>query len=194
MLKNLDKDDDGALSREEAEKEFGGFFDNQDANKDGKVSRDEWDMVIKFMTEGKDAGFALESGAKGDVKDSAFAWKLAKGLPYIASGIAYQNQYVMVRDGGIVHAVDLKTGKNVYQERAAEAGRYYASPVAANGHLYVTSLDEGVITVLKAGSEKAEVVAKNPPLGERTSATPAIADNTLYVRTAATLYAFAEQK
>jgi outer membrane protein assembly factor BamB len=39
-----------------------------------------------------------------------------------------------------------------------------------------------------------ETVATNPKLGERTSATPAIADNTLYVRTAGHLYAFAERK
>ena len=38
-----------------------------------------------------------------------------------------------------------------------------------------------------------EVVAENPPLGERVAATPAIADNTLYIRTAGHLYAFAEQ-
>jgi hypothetical protein len=37
-------------------------------------------------------------------------------------------------------------------------------------------------------------VAKNPPLGERTAATPAIADDTLYVRTAEHLYAFVNKK
>jgi hypothetical protein len=37
------------------------------------------------------------------------------------------------------------------------------------------------------------VLAKNPPLGERLSATPAIADDTLYVRTAGNLYAFANK-
>lgn len=194
LLKGLDKDNDGALSRAEAEKDFGGFFDNQDANKDGKVTRDEWDLIIKFLTEGKDTAFALKPGAKADVTESQFAWKLEKGLPYVASGIAYENQYVMVRDGGIVHAVDLKTGKRLYQERVAAAGKYYASPVAANGCIYFTALDDGAITVLKAGADKADVVASNPPLGERTAATPAIANDTLYVRTAESLYAFAEEK
>ena len=51
---------------------------------------------------------------------------------------------------------------------------------------------DGTITVLKAGATSPEVVAKNPPLGERIGATPAIADNTLYVRTAEHLYSFSE--
>jgi hypothetical protein len=63
--------------------------------------------------------------------------------------------------------------------------------VAANGHIYLTSLYDGAITVLKAGTASPQVVATNPPLGERTAATPAIADDTLYIRTAGHLYAFA---
>jgi hypothetical protein len=38
------------------------------------------------------------------------------------------------------------------------------------------------------------VVTKNPPLGERVAATPAITDDTLYVRTEKHLYTFAEKK
>ena len=99
----------------------------------------------------------------------------------------------MVKDGGIVTAYDAETGAEVYQRRAAASGTYYASPVAANGHIYFTSLERR-ITVLKAGSEKPVVVAKNTSLEERTAATPAIADDTLYVRTDKHLYAFAEKK
>ena len=57
-----------------------------------------------------------------------------------------------------------------------------------------TSLQDGTITVVKAGSGKPEVLATNPKLGERTAATPAIADNTLFVRTEKHLYAFAQKK
>ncbi len=195
LLKNLDKDKDGALSRKEAEKTFGDFFDSQDTNKDGKVTRDEWDTILKFMAEGKNTAFALRPGGSGDVTKSHVLWKKTRGLPYIASAIVYRGQYVMVKDGGLVTAYDAKTGKEVYlQQRAAAAGPYYASPVAANGHIYFTSLHDGVVTVLKAGADKPELVAKNPELGERVAATPAIADDTLYVRTAKHLYAFAEKK
>jgi hypothetical protein len=93
-----------------------------------------------------------------------------------------------------VTAYDTTTGDELYQKRAVASGDYYASPVAANGHIYFASLTDGTITVLKAGSNTPEVVAKNPPLGERLAATPAIANDTLYVRTAGHLYAFSEEK
>jgi outer membrane protein assembly factor BamB len=66
--------------------------------------------------------------------------------------------------------------------------------VAANGHIYFTDLDDGAITVLKAGTVVPKVVAENPKLNESVAATPAIADDSLYVRTARHLYAFAVQK
>jgi len=53
---------------------------------------------------------------------------------------------------------------------------------------------DGAVTVLKAGAASPEVAAENPPLGERVAATPAIADNTLFIRTEKHLYAFAEPK
>jgi outer membrane protein assembly factor BamB len=193
LLKDLDKDNDGAISRAEGEKAFQGFFDNQDTNKDGKISREEFETIVKFMSEGKNSAFALRAGGSGDVTTSHTLWKRTKGLPYVASAILYEGQYVMVKDGGIVIACDADTGTPAYQERIAAAGRYYASPVAASGAIYFASLENGAVTVLKAGSEKPVVLALNPELGERCSATPAIADNTLYIRTAAHLYAFAEK-
>jgi outer membrane protein assembly factor BamB len=193
-LKQLDTDKDGSLSRAEAEKAFAGFFDTQDTNKDGQITREEYDVILKFMADGKSSAFALRSGGSGDVTSSHMLWQQTKGLPYIASAIVVRGQYVMIKDGGIVTAYDAQTGKEIYMQRAAAAGKYYASPVAANDAIYFTSLEDGTITVLKAGTNKPEVLAQNPKLDERVGATPAIADNTLYVRTEKHLYAFAEPK
>jgi outer membrane protein assembly factor BamB len=196
LLKQGDTNKDGVLSREEAQKTFmKDFFDSVDANHDGKVTREEWDALLKFFSEGKNSAFALKGGGTGDVTSSHVLWMKTKGLPYIPSALVYRGQCVMVKDGGLVTAYDAKTGKDLYvQERIVAPGRYYASPVAANGHIYFTSLDGGAVTVLKAGSAKPEVIAKNPKLGERVAATPAIADNVLYIRTDKHLYAFAENK
>ena len=121
-------------------------------------------------------------------------WKQTKGLPYVPSAIVYRGQYVMVKDGGIVTAYDAKTGDELYQKRAVAAGSYYASPVAANGHIYFVSLDDGAVTVLEGRLPPSR---KSWPRTRRSanasSATPAIADDTLYVRTAGHLYAFAAE-
>src|SRR5262249_23487135 len=143
----------------------------------------------------KNSAFALKAGGSGDVTNSHVLWKRTKGLPYVPSALVYRDQYVMVKDGGLVTAYDAKTGRELYvQERVAAPGRYFASPVAANGHIYFPALEEGPVPALKAGSEKPIVAAKNPKLGERTAATPALADNVLYVRTDKHLYAFAGEK
>jgi outer membrane protein assembly factor BamB len=196
MLKQAGEEKLGHLTREGFDKTFmKGFFDHQDANMDGKITRDEWEHMLKFMTEGKNSAFAVKAGGMGDVSKSHVVWRdKSKGLPYVTSALAYRGQYVMVKDGGFVTALDSETGKEIYRERVIDQGNYYASPVAANGHIYFTSLGDGVVTVLKAGSAKAEVVAVNPKLGERVSATPAIANDTLYIRTDGHLYAFAEKK
>jgi outer membrane protein assembly factor BamB len=195
LLKQADTNKDGILSREEAAKTWlKDSFDVFDANQDGMLTREEWDEVLKFIAEGKSSAFALKGGGKGDVTKSHVLWTQTKGMPYVSSSIVYHGQLVMVKDGGLVTAYDAKTGKELYQERIAATGRYYASPVAANGYIYFTSLDDGTVTVLKAGMEKPKVATKNPKLGERTAATPAISDDTLYVRTAHHLYAFAEKK
>ncbi len=196
LLKLGDTDKDGVLSKAEAQKTFlKDSFDSLDANKDGKITRDEWNRLLKLISEGRSSAFALSPGGTGDVSRSHIRWKKTKGLPYVPSAIVYRGQMVMVKDGGFVSAYDAKTGEEVYlQERVAAAGRYYASPVAANGHIYFTSLDDGTVTVFKAGTAKPELVARNSKLGERVSATPAIAHNTLYLRTESKLYAFAQKK
>lgn len=196
LLKLADTNKDGVLSKEEAQKTMlKDFFDNQDDNKDGLLTREEYEATMKFMMEGKNSAFALKPGASGEVTESQVLWKKKKGLPWIASAIAYRGQLVMVKDGGMVTAYDIKSGKDVYvQERVAAGGRYYATPVAANGHIYLVTFDDGAVTVLKAGADKPTVVAKNPKLNERVAATPAIADDTLYIRTDKHLYAFGEKK
>jgi outer membrane protein assembly factor BamB len=193
MAQAGDDDKDGAVSKQEAEDTFlKDFFSNQDINKDGKITHQEWDAILQFMAAARNSAFALKAGGTGDVTETHVRWKKKKGLPYVPTAILYRGQYVMVKDGGIVTAYDAETGDQIYYERPIASGNYYASPVAANGNIYFTSLTEGIVTVLKGGTDKPEKVVENPPLGERVAATPAIADDTLYVRTAGHLYAFAE--
>ncbi len=74
-------------------------------------------------------------------------------------------------------------------ERLGVAGPYIASPVAANGRIYIPA-NKGVITVINATNEL-NILAKND-LNEKIYTTPAIVGNTIYIRTTAHLYAFGE--
>jgi outer membrane protein assembly factor BamB len=191
---DADANHDGILSKEESQKTMiKDFFENQDQNHDGLLTRDEWEGMLKFISAAKNSAFALKLGGTGDLTETNILWQKTVGLPYVASGIAYRGQYVLVKDGGIVTAYNAKSGDVLYTKRVAAAGSYYASPVAADGRIYLASLTDGAVTVLKAGVAEPEVVAENPPLGERMAATPAIADDTLFIRTAGHLWAFAKQ-
>jgi outer membrane protein assembly factor BamB len=95
----------------------------------------------------------------------------------------------MVQDGGMVSSLDAKTGKPFYlQERLEAIGSYYASPVAADGRVYLASL-AGKITVVQAGGDKPEVLHQ-ADFGDKIFATPALVDDHLYLRTHDKLYAF----
>jgi outer membrane protein assembly factor BamB len=196
LLKQADMDKDGAVSKAEFEKTpFKDGFDSFDFNHDGKITRDEWDLVLASIYGGKSSALAISASGRGNISRSHIVWRKTKGLPTISTAIVYRGQMVMVKSGGLVTAYDAKTGSEIYtQERAAAPGRYYASPVAANGNIYLTSLEDGVVTVIKAGTAKPERLVKNPKFGERVTATPAIADDTIYLRTASKLYAFADKK
>jgi outer membrane protein assembly factor BamB len=89
----------------------------------------------------------------------------------------------------MVSCFDAKTGKPFYQQERLEAAeKYYASPVAADGRIYVVSVP-GKLTVIKAGGDKPEILHQ-ANFAERTVGTPALAGNRLYLRTETQLYAF----
>ena len=193
VLKDLDKDKNGEISKSEGAKALGSFFDNYDLNRDGKITREEYQDQVNLLLEGKNGCYAIKPGGSGDITETHMLWKASRGMGYIPSAVGYKGQLIMVKDGGIVTGVDAKTGKALYMERLGAPGEYFASPVAANGNVYFAS-NQGVMTVLKVGPKDGKVIAKAPKLDEHIGATPAIADNALYVRTNKHLYAFAARK
>jgi outer membrane protein assembly factor BamB len=189
ILKQAGEEKLGYLTKEGSEKTMmKGFFDNNDLNKDGKITRDEWDTLIKFLKSGENRAVALKADGKGDV-----AWSYTKHLPYIPSPLVYRDRVYWLKDGPQMTCLAVKTGKPVYEGERLKAGaRYYSSPVAANGHIYIASL-EGVVAVVAAGEEAPDVVY-SVKLDEGVRATPAIAHDTLYVRSDKFLYAFRATK
>jgi outer membrane protein assembly factor BamB len=95
-----------------------------------------------------------------------------------------------VKDGGILSSLDARSGEELKLARVSGAiDKYYASPVAADGKIYLLS-ETGKLAVLSHGGDW-KVLRVNE-LGETWYETPAIADGRLYVRTETTLYAFGQ--
>lgn len=147
-----------------------------------------------FITGGYPPGramYAFRSGAVGDISlkpdqetNDFIAWRSSKGSPYTPTPIIYDNLFYTCADNGVLSAYDAKTGELVYQERLPSS--FSASPVAADGKLYLSSQD-GDVFVVKAGRQF-ELLATNA-MGQALMATPAISDGLLIVRGENTIYA-----
>jgi outer membrane protein assembly factor BamB len=132
--------------------------------------------------------FAIRLEGQGDKTDSAVRWKYQRPVPQVPSTLLYQNVLFMVNDGGILVSFDPATGNVLKQGRLEGAiDKYFASPVGADGKVWFCSQD-GSVSVISAKGEW-EILAVNK-LDEEIFATPAIADNRLYIRTQSALYCF----
>lgn len=186
----FDKNKDGAITPDEvAGTQMESFLRGMDYNRDGKLTAEDLDAMKANMAKGENVLVAVKPGGKGELTESQVAWKQTRGLPYVPSPLYYNERVYLVRDGGMVSSFDARTGQPHYQQERIEAiGSYYASPVAANGRIYLASLN-GRVTVLLAGGDK-PTIAHQADFGERISATPALVGKALYLRTATALYAF----
>jgi len=126
---------------------------------------------------------AVKLGGKGTLGDEHLAWRETRNIgkkpsPVLVDGLLYN-----IDDGGITMCLDARTGKRLWRERIE--GNYSASPIYANGRIYVSN-QEGRTTVIKAGREF-EVIAEND-LDEGFMASPAVVGDALFLRTNTHLY------
>jgi outer membrane protein assembly factor BamB len=161
--------------------------------KDRKITRKEWDAYVNYKASGRNVALSLKPGGKGDLTNTPHVrWRADKGLPYLASPLVYRGLMYTVTEHGLLSSHDVKTGKPVQLTRRVRlGGKAFASPVAAGGHIYLCGTD-GSVVVRKAGKETAPV--SSAQLDDRIAATPAIAGNTIYIRTDRSLYAFAAKE
>jgi outer membrane protein assembly factor BamB len=162
------------------------IFDGMDKDKDGLITREELIANLSFKR-GKPMLMAVRPGGRGDVTDTHVAWQLNRSIPEIPSPVFFEDRIYMIRNGGILTSVNALTGKVVYDQRLEGSGQYSASPVIANGHLFLVS-NQGLVTVVKA-ADTFELVSQHA-LGEPAFVTPAFDATTIYLRTATHLCAF----
>jgi outer membrane protein assembly factor BamB len=188
-LEKNDKNHDGVITFDEFDPGSREFARGMDRDHDGKITKADWDLVLAGAARSKNVLVAVKPGGQGNITQSHVAWNATRGLPYVPSPLFYKDRLYIIRDGGMVSCFDARTGKPFYsQERLEAADKYYASPVAADGRIYLASL-AGKLTVLKAGGDRPETL-QQANFGERIFATPAPVGKNLYLRTVSKLYAF----
>ena len=132
---------------------------------------------------------AIRPGGKGNVTDTHIAWRTTRGAAYVPSPIISGRYLLMVADSGIASCFEARTGKRHWMERLP--GGHSPSPVSADGLVYFVS-DRGVTTIIRP-SETFAVIAKNE-LGEPVSASPAISQGQIFLRTHQHLYCSGSKK
>ncbi|MEE2777071.1 MAG: PQQ-binding-like beta-propeller repeat protein [Acidobacteriota bacterium] len=132
-----------------------------------------------------DPMIVYRAGGEGDVTDTHAVWKLDRGPDVPTPATDGETLYVL-RDRGTLAAYDVATGETIYAEQRVAPGTYSASPLLADGKIYVTN-EEGVTTVVKAGPEFL-VLAQNE-LDGYTLSSIAVSEGKLYFRTDRHLYA-----
>jgi len=186
----MDKDGDGKVSKDEIPPAFieQGMFGGIDHNQDGFITGPEWEEAVTFLNKADYGIFAVKPPGEGTLGTNDVAWTHKKGVAGVSSPLFYRGRVYVAQDGGRVTCFNAKTGGKYYeQERLNAEGEYYASPIAANGHIYFAS-SKGTMTVSEAG-DTLQVKTRNK-LGESIYATPAIVDDRLYVRSEKHLWAF----
>lgn len=97
---------------------------------------------------------AVRSGGSGDVTESNRIWVRPKVASNVSSPVYHGGYIFSVRtEGGTISCIDAESGEIVFRERLQPSpGRIYASPLAADGKIYLVSRENGVY-VLSAGPQ-----------------------------------------
>jgi outer membrane protein assembly factor BamB len=135
---------------------------------------------------------AIKLGRTGDLTDSdAILWRHNKSTPYVPSPLLYGDRlYFYAGNNGTLSCFNAKSGQALIDaERIEGLSGVYASPVGADGRVYLVGREGGAVVIKDA--DKLEVLASNR-LDEKFDASPAVAGKELYLRGHSHLYCLAD--
>lgn len=126
---------------------------------------------------------AIRLGGQGDVTNTHIAWEQKRGVAALSSLLYVKPYLYSISRDNILHCIDASSGKIVWLERLS--GVHWASPVYADGKVYILS-EDGVTIVLRPGA-KYDEVARND-IGDTCLASMAVSQGNFYIRSAQHLY------
>jgi outer membrane protein assembly factor BamB len=143
--------------------------------------------------------FVVRAGARGDLtlpegktSSEAVAWSRTGRGSYMPTPLIYNGILYVLANNGLLDAYDLRTGEEIYRQRLPLIGSgFSASPVAADGKLYISN-EDGEMLVVAAGRTFNHIATNS--MGEMLMATPALSDGVMYVRSSKSLFAIGRKQ
>ncbi|MEO2046522.1 MAG: PQQ-binding-like beta-propeller repeat protein [Pirellulales bacterium] len=145
-------------------------------------------MVFVVMDYDHPELWAVRPDGTGDVTNSHVKWREKRGIPARSSPLYVNDLLFLVNRHGIASCLEAESGKLVWKSRIE--GKYSASPIYTNGRIYFFN-ENGVSTVIKS-ARKFEVLSVNRLAEEQLMASPAVAGQSLFIRTEKHLYRIKE--
>jgi outer membrane protein assembly factor BamB len=131
---------------------------------------------------------ALRLGKAGELSAAdSHAWTTARGVSYTPSPLLHDGRLYVVSDAGLVSNIDAATGRPYYaMQRLPKPYNFKASPVGANGKMYLAT-EEGDVVVVRLG-DQFEVLSTNQLRDQSFISSPVILDGQLYLRSRTHLF------
>jgi len=129
---------------------------------------------------------AVDPDGRGDIASTNIRWRLQSPILQLLTPIVVDGLLYTVDSKGLLSCLDAKSGAMIWSKKLK--GKYYSSPVYADGYIYISSI-KGETLVFKAGAE-VDLVSENQLEGE-IWATPAVTGRAILMRTSEFLYKIA---
>lgn len=138
------------------------------------------------------AGVAPADAADGVAGPPPVAWSLKSRGSFTPTPLAYRALLYVVANNGVIDAYEVQTGAEVYRARVPAIGSgFSASPVAADGKLYLCN-EDGAVAVVAADRTFRHIATND--MGQPIMATPALSRGVMFVRTMNDLFAIGRRR
>jgi outer membrane protein assembly factor BamB len=138
---------------------------------------------------------AIRPGGRGDIGETHVAWEFDRG-PDVPTPVSDGEYIYVVTDRGVAYCLRLDTGEVVYGPERLPSGTYTSSPILADGKIYVSTEEEGLWTVYRAGPVF-EILSTNS-FGDGCTpyclSTVAVSQGQLFIRSSSNLWVVGERR
>ena len=140
--------------------------------------------IIYLTTSCVDAKMlAINPTGRGDITETGVIWRLEKGVPQRPSPLYIDGLLYCIHDNGVLTCRDATTSNSIWRKRIG--GNYAASPIYVDNRIYLVS--ESGKTFVIAPGQRYQLLVENQ-LDDGCIASPAVADNAIFLRTLNYLY------